>query len=71
MEENRFNILIEKLVNEKIPDKIDIDSINNLFEIIENNKPIPIEYYTKNLVELSKYNTIDIIIPLIISDIWS
>lgn len=54
MEENRFNILIEKLVNEKIHDVIDTELINNLFEIIENSKPIPIEYYTKNLMELSK-----------------
>ena len=51
--ENEINALIHKLVNKKIPDLIKVDYISNLFEIIEKNKPIPIEYYTKNLVELS------------------
>ena len=52
-----INILIQKLLHEKIHDSIDIEFISNLFDLIENNKPIPIEYYTKNLIELSK--TID------------
>jgi len=53
---NITSILIEKIVEEKIHDKIDIELINNLFEIIGNNKPIPIEYYTKQLIELSDPN---------------
>ena len=48
-----INILIQKLVNHKIPDLIEIDYISNLFEIIEKNRTIPIEYYTKNLTEIS------------------
>jgi hypothetical protein len=47
-----IDILIQELLNEKIHDIIDIKSISKLFDIIEKNNPIPIEYYTKNLTEL-------------------
>jgi len=49
IKQNSINKLIQKLIDEKISDPIEIDNISNLFSIIENNKPIPIEYYTKNL----------------------
>jgi hypothetical protein len=47
-----INILIQKLINEKIHDKIDIDYMCNLFDIIDKNKPIPIEYYKKQLFKI-------------------
>ena len=54
--QNNINLLIQKLIDEKISDPIDIDNISNLFSIIENNKPIPIEYYTKILTDISNNN---------------
>lgn len=54
MDETSIDILIYKIVNEKLHDFIDTDFISNLFDIIEQNKPIPIEYYTHHLIELSK-----------------
>jgi hypothetical protein len=54
IDQNSINILIQELFNEKIHDLIDIKFISNLFDIIKENKPIPIKYYTKNLIELSK-----------------
>lgn len=52
--QNNIDVLIQKLLNEKIHDQIDVKFISNLFDIIEKNKPMPIEYYTKKLIELSK-----------------
>ena len=49
-----INILTQKILNKKIHDLIEVDFITTLFDIIEKNKTIPIEYYTKNLTEISK-----------------
>ena len=54
IDKSNIDILIQNLVNEKLHDSIDIESVSNLFNIIEKNNPIPIEYYTKNLTELTK-----------------
>jgi hypothetical protein len=51
---SNIDILIEKILNEEIPDLIDIKYISNLFKIIKKNKIIPIEYYTKILIEIPK-----------------
>ena len=56
-EENAIDSLIINIKNQKIYDKINVDYINNLFEIIDNERAIPIEYYNKTLYELAKpYN---------------
>lgn len=52
IDKSNIDVLIEKLINEKIHDKIDIEFVSNLFDVIDKNKPIPIEYYTTKLVEL-------------------
>lgn len=46
-----LKILIEsqKLL---IKESIQIDDLNNLLIIIETNKPVPIKYYSKNLIEI-------------------
>jgi hypothetical protein len=40
-----------------IKENINIDDVNILLTSSENNKPIPINYYCKNLVELKIKNT--------------
>lgn len=52
MENNDIDILIQKITNEKIHEYIDIEYISTLFNIIDKNKPIPIEYYKKQLVRI-------------------
>lgn len=39
-----------------IKEKINIDDLNNLLLLFENNKPIPIKYYSKNLIEIKSKN---------------
>jgi len=51
---SNIDILIQNILNENIHELIDIKPITNLFKIIEKNKTIPIEYYTKNLIEIPK-----------------
>ena len=46
--------LIEEIKAEKIPSSIEIEFINNLFDIINKNRTIPIEYFNKNLIEIPK-----------------
>ncbi len=41
-----------KSTNIKIKESIDINMINNLIESIEEQKPIPIAFYSKPLIEL-------------------
>ena len=54
IDKSNIDVLIQKLLNEKIHDSIDIEFVSNLFEVIESNNPIPIEYYRKKLNELPK-----------------
>lgn len=54
IDKSNIDILIQKLINEKIHDEIDIEFVSNLFEVMDKKKPIPIEYYTKKLSEIPK-----------------
>ena len=46
--------LIQTIIQTSVCKKIDTEPINHLFEILEQNKTIPIEYYDKNLTEIKK-----------------
>lgn len=49
--QEELNILM-KSTDIKIKEGIDINHINNFIVAIEDNKPIPIIFYNKNLVEI-------------------
>ena len=51
-----YNIvnLIEEIKAEQLPNSIEIEFINNLFDVINKNRTIPIEYFNKNLIEIPK-----------------
>jgi hypothetical protein len=46
--------LIKEINEEQISSSIEIEFINNLFDVIDKNRTIPIEYFSKNLVEIPK-----------------
>jgi Rps23 Pro-64 3,4-dihydroxylase Tpa1-like proline 4-hydroxylase len=48
---NEFKIIV-KNKNIQIKDKINIENMNNFITSIENNRPIPIIFYNKILVEI-------------------
>jgi hypothetical protein len=48
---NEFKILV-KNENIQIKDKINIEDMNNFIICIENNRPIPIIFYNKILIEI-------------------
>jgi hypothetical protein len=50
--------LIKEIKAEEISSSIEIEFINNLFDVINKNRTIPIEYFNKNLMEISKTLTI-------------
>jgi hypothetical protein len=47
-----LNSLLKTTSDTKIKSSIKINDINNLLIFFENKKPIPINYYCKNLVEI-------------------
>ena len=48
--------LITSLQSLKIKEKIQINELNNFFSLFENDKPIPINYYDKNLTQIKSKN---------------
>ena len=50
---NKYDILYNEINNIEliIPNKIDTEDLKELFNIFNTNKPIPIRYFEKNLVE--------------------
>ena len=46
---NELNFMINEIEKIKLL-KIDIDEVNYMFKILEENKPIPINYYTNNII---------------------
>lgn len=49
---NKYHILANELLQLRICDKIEIDSVSYIFEIIKYKRPIPIAYYQTKLTEL-------------------
>lgn len=54
-------ILINKLVQLKICDKIDTDYVSYIFKIIKYSRPIPISYYQMNLTEINNRHVLCIL----------
>jgi hypothetical protein len=53
---NESQILVKKLLQLKICDKIDIDNVSYIFKAIKYTRPIPIGYYQTKLTEVNNLN---------------